>query len=395
MPVSNMKAYDKQFLKGLYLLIISMLLLFWLEQRSINAYWIQTYHQNSPLSLLDNNKVWQAGARITEFLSDELSVGQDQVVEFNNDVLAHFNASVIVKANNEGIEDDKVSVISTDYALILNMHLVYNQPIYYVIPQQPFIQVVSAREVKEKSDMGILHHMIDKPNETPATKHEEDTRLLITKGQKVFFVGDSLMQGVAPQAMRVLLKEHGVESINLSKQSTGLSYPRFYDWPQVVRDTFAKNNNIKLMVVFMGPNDPWDFPVVRGKRFFKFGTPEWEGVYRARIQQMINTAVENGATVLWIGAPNVKNDKLNHGMLLLNRIYKSQVDINQQYYIPSNDVLGMKDDVFVKFMQIPNKGNITLRTDDGIHFTVFGQKRIADKIMSLLHFKDATEEVTK
>ena len=393
MQVFNMKAYNKRFLKGLYLLIVSMILLFWLEQRSINAYWIQTYHQNSPLSLLDNNKLWQVGARITEFLSDKLSSGQATITEFNNDILEHFNEDIVVNTN-DGVEG--TGAVKTNHVLTLNMALVYNRHVLYIFPHQPFIRV-TLKNTAEKNALPFYKKLLhtDRSNIAPLIIGDQDLRLFIAKGQKVFFVGDSLMQGVAPHTMRALLKDHGIESINLSKQSTGLSYPRFYDWPQVVRDTFAKNNNIKLMVVFMGPNDPWDFPVVKGKRFFKLGSPEWEGAYRARIQQLINTAVGNGAEVLWIGAPNVKSDKLNNGMLLLDRIYKSQVTINQQYYIPSNDLLGMKDDVFVKFMKIPNKGNITLRTDDGIHFTVFGQKRIADKIMSLLHFNDAAEEVTK
>lgn len=393
MQVFNMKAYNRKFLKGLYLLIVSMLLLFWLEQRSINAYWIQTYHQNSPLSFLDNNKLWQTGASISQFLSDELSLGQDIIAEFNDDILESFNENIVRVSD----ADSSVNVAEASRALKLNMNLIYTRRIFYIFPQQSFIQIVSDKHTAVNETPSFINKMvyIKSSKEEPSIKEEKNTSLFLAKGQKVFFVGDSLMQGVAPHAMRALLKDHGIESINLSKQSTGLSYPRFYDWPQVARDTFAKNNDIKLMIVFMGPNDPWDFPVVKGKRFFRLGTSEWEGVYRARIQQLINAAVDNGAKVLWIGAPNVKNDKLNHGMLLLNRIYKSQVIINQQHYIPSNDVLGMKDDVFVKFMQVPNKGNITLRTDDGIHFTVFGQKRIADKIMSLLHFNDATEEVDK
>lgn len=393
MQIFNMKAYDKKFLKGFYLLIVSMILLFWLEQRSINAYWIQTYHQNSPLSLLDNNKLWQAGARASQFLSDKLSLGQAVASKFNDDILESFNEHAI---NINGSLGGMVQQVDADYSLKLNMNFVYKQHIFYIFPQEPFIQVISTDIIGKDTTTNYKNLLfIDKSITNPITKTNQDSRLLISRGQKIFFVGDSLMQGVAPHAMRLLLKEHGIESINLSKQSTGLSYPRFYDWPQVARDTFAKNPNIKLMVVFMGPNDPWDLPVVKGKRFFKFGSPEWEGVYRARVQQLINAATDHGAEVLWIGAPNVKADKLNQGILLLDRIYESQVLVNQQHYIPSNDVLGMKGDVFVKFMQIPSKGNITLRTDDGIHFTVFGQKRIADKIMSLLYFNDATEEVDK
>lgn len=382
-----MMVANKKFLKAFYLLIVTMLLLLWLEQRSINAYWVQTYHRNSPLAVFDHSDVWRKGGDIASFLNSHLDVIQNEMKDVNEEVVFGFNDKLFKSLEHyfEG---------GVKYKLLLDMPAIYRTDIFYVVPQKPFIDIVALEEeqkVNEVSSMGSLL-VINKKEEL---EPKEDSRLLIEKGQKVFFVGDSLMQGVAPHAMRILLKQHGIESINLSKQSTGLSYPKFYNWPEVAKDTFIKNPDIKLMVVFMGPNDPWDFPVARSKRFFKFKTPEWEGVYRARIQQLINAATDRGAKVLWVGAPNVKSDRLNEGMIYLNTIYQSQVTIAKQHYTISNDVLGMFDNKFVKFMQIPNRGNVTLRTDDGTHFTTIGQKRIADKIISLLRFVDATEPLDK
>lgn len=382
-----MMVANKKFLKAFYLLIVTMLLLLWLEQRSINAYWIQTYHRNSPLAVFDHSDVWRKGGDIASFLNSHLDVIQNEMKDVNEEVIIGFNDKLFKSLEHyfEG---------GVKYKLLLDMPAIYRTDIFYVVPQKPFIDIVvlvEGQKVNEVSSMGNLLVVNKKEELEP----KEDSRLLIEKGQKVFFVGDSLMQGVAPHAMRILLKQHGIESINLSKQSTGLSYPKFYNWPEVAKDTFIKNPDIKLMVVFMGPNDPWDFPVARSKRFFKFKTPEWEGVYRARIQQLINAATDHGAKVLWVGAPNVKSDRLNEGMIYLNTIYQSQVTIAKQHYTISNDVLGMFDDKFVKFMQIPNRGNVTLRTDDGTHFTTIGQKRIADKIISLLRFVDATEPLDK
>ncbi|UYZ84511.1 DUF459 domain-containing protein [Entomomonas sp. E2T0] len=387
-----MMAGNKKFLKVFYLLFITMLALLWLEQRSINAYWIQTYHQTSPLSVLDNYSAWQAGGDITAFLSGQLETVQTEVTTLNDEAIAVFNNHLIKMRDDTPIT---VNEVSEELALLIDSQAVFKDSKFFIFPQKPFIQVVKIKDI-DKEQMVINRGLLivsqplkDKSEAEPLVA--KDNRVLLEKGQKVFFVGDSLMQGVAPHAMRTLLKEHGIESINLSKQSTGLSYPRFYNWPQVARETFTKNPEIKLMVVFMGPNDPWDFPVVRGKRFLKFSTPEWEGVYRARIQQLINAATDHGAQVLWIGVPNMKDTKLNVGVIKLNKIYQSQVNIAGQRYIPSNDLLGMQDDHFVKFLRIPNRGNVTLRTDDGVHFTIIGQKRIADKIISLLRFNDVME----
>ncbi len=387
-----MMAGNKKFLKVFYLLFITMLALLWLEQRSINAYWIQTYHQTSPLSVLDNYSAWQAGGDITAFLTGQLETVQTEVTTLNDEAIAVFNNHLIKMKDDTPIT---VNDTSEELMLLIDSQAVFKDSKFFIFPQEPFIQVVKIRDIDQEQvviNRGLL--IVSQPLKNKSETEPliaKDNRFLLEKGQKVFFVGDSLMQGVAPHAMRTLLKEHGIESINLSKQSTGLSYPRFYNWPQVAHETFTKNPEIKLMVVFMGPNDPWDFPVVRGKRFLKFSTAEWEGVYRARIQQLINAATDHGAQVLWIGVPNMKDTKLNVGVIKLNKIYQSQVTIARQRYIPSNDLLGMQDDQFVKFLRIPNRGNVTLRTDDGVHFTIIGQKRIADKIISLLRFNDSME----
>lgn len=384
-----MTAGTKKFLKVFYLLVITMVLLLWLEQRSINAYWIQTYHQASPLSMLDDDPVWHAGGDVTAFLNDHFDSIQTKVSVLDDDMIGFFNDRVI---------KDNLPFLGRGYSesveLVINFDP-FKTTSLPIFPQKPFLQFIMTKDREAKDPIVINEGLlvVNKPISEPIDHNNiiDSQRFLLEKGQKVFFVGDSLMQGVAPYAMRILLKEHGIESINLSKQSTGLSYPRFYNWPQVVRDTFSKNADIKLMIVFMGPNDPWDFPVVKGKRFFRFNTVEWEGVYRTRIQQLINAATEHGAKVLWIGVPNMRDDKLNAGVAVLNRIYQSQVTIAKQRYITSNDVLGMADHQFVKFMWMPNRGNVTVRTDDGIHFTVIGQKLIADKIISLLQFNDTTE----
>lgn len=381
-----MKLIHRKPLQVFYLLSITLLLLLWLEHRSINAYWVQTYHKTSPLTLFDEYAMWRVGGDVASFLGVELVKVQDHLADINEHAVAKLNDYFTVAANQQ--PTDELSLVLNSQAVLKGY-----QPL--ILRQSPFIRVIpvdmaaSEQEVSATVNLLVIHQAATQQQHSHLSK--VDNRILIDKGSKVFFVGDSLMQGVAPYAMRILLKEHGIESINLSKQSTGLAYPKFFNWPQVARDTFAKNTDIKLMVVFMGPNDPWDFPVVRGGKFLKFASPEWEGVYRARIQNLVNAATSHGAKVLWIGAPNMKDDKLNQGVIKLNRIYQSQVTIAQQYYTISNDVLGMKDTSFVKFMNIPNKGNVTLRTDDGIHFTPFGQKRIADKIISLLRFNDAAE----
>lgn len=381
-----MKSNNAYPFKVFYLFSITLLLLLWLEQRSINAYWIQTYHTTSPLAALEKYASWRMGGEITS----KLGIG---VSEFE-ELLADFNNSSIRLVNSYLNSPIKQQSLVSEQILLVNSQAVFKPSHLLLFPHEAFIKFLPQHKEEIEVNNAINYSpsiLVIRKNIEQTINTTEDHRILIDKGEKVFFVGDSLMQGVAPHVMRILLKKHNIESINLSKQSTGLAYPKFFNWPQVAEEAFEKNANIKLMVVFMGANDPWDFPINKGGRFVKFASPEWEGVYRVRIQRLINAATSHGAEVLWIGPPNMSDKKLNAGVIKLNKIYQSQVTIAKQHYITANDVLGMKDDNFVKFMNIPNKGNVTLRTDDGIHFTTIGQKRIADKIMLFLRFNEATE----
>ena len=85
-----------------------------------------------------------------------------------------------------------------------------------------------------------------------------------------------MMQGVAPFVERSLKKQYGIQSVNLSKQSTGLSYPKFFDWPNTIEQTLKQQTDIRLLVVFLGPNDPWDFP--KGKKYLKFAYSDRKSV---------------------------------------------------------------------------------------------------------------------
>ncbi len=381
-----MKSNNAYPFKVFYLFSITLLLLLWLEQRSINAYWIQTYHRTSPLAALEKYASWRMGGEITSKLGIGVSEFEELLADFNNSSIRLVNSYLNSPIKQQSPLNEQI--------LLVNSQAVFKPSHLLLFPHEAFIKFLPQHKEETEVNEAINYFpsiLVIRKNIEQTINTTEDHRILIDKGEKVFFVGDSLMQGVAPHVMRILLKKHNIESINLSKQSTGLAYPKFFNWPQVAEDTFEKNANIKLMVVFMGANDPWDFPINKGGRFVKFASPEWEGVYRVRIQRLINVATSHGAEVLWIGPPNMSDKKLNAGVIKLNKIYQSQVTIAKQHYITANDVLGMKDDNFVKFMNIPNKGNVTLRTDDGIHFTTIGQKRIADKIMLFLRFNEATE----
>lgn len=212
--------------------------------------------------------------------------------------------------------------------------------------------------------------------------------LELRPGDEVFFVGDSLMQGVAPHAQRALSQKWKIKSVNLSKQSTGLTYPSFFDWPATARRTLDANPNIKHIVVFLGANDPWDMRDRKSGKMIPFKSDKWNAVYLARIKSIAMDAHRRGVSVTWLQAPNMRRDKLNDGVQYLNALYAAAMRQSGERYVLTNDLLGMGSGA--SFVSSDNKGKggapRRLRTADGVHFTITGQKLLANRILSYFSF---------
>ena len=65
----------------------------WMMQNSINAYYQQTYHQDSPLKALDDYAVWQIGGEIGDWLYVQKDTITTWIDKQNNAVIDAYNAN--------------------------------------------------------------------------------------------------------------------------------------------------------------------------------------------------------------------------------------------------------------------------------------------------------------
>lgn len=198
----------------------------------------------------------------------------------------------------------------------------------------------------------------------------------LTAGDRILLVGDSLMQGVAPHLITALKRNYKVESMDLSRHSTGLTYPAFFDWPATVKAAFELEQ-YQVVIVFLGANDPWDMNL-QGK-YVRFGSERWKEVYSARVQQIVHTAAEHHARLLWLGAPPMGREDLAGKEPKLNEIYAHEAAKYPLFarFIATAPSLSEDGSSFTKFMELPERGSVMVRTDDGVHFTTQGQKILA------------------
>lgn len=334
------------FLFCVFILIVFAITAIWIMQNSVNAYYQQTYHQNSPLLTLNHLKIWKVGGDIGDYLYQKRDAVESTIANQNNAVIESYNQNYAFSPEYQAQKQEKIQ----QEKLVLQKR---------IEEQAQSVQVTAT---------------------TSETQPAQHLPFALTQEDQVFFAGDSLMQGVAPHVQKILNQEFGIKTVNLSKQSTGLAYPNFFNWPKTIKETITSNKKIKILVVFLGPNDPWDMQNPKGGSYLRFGSPEWEDVYRSRIKDIIQTAQQHNIEVMWLTPPNMRKPKLNEQMIYLNHLIEDEVKQNNAYVIDTRPILGGHQDHFSETAKIEG-ANIKMRSADGIHFSVEGQKAIAKEIM--------------
>lgn len=215
------------------------------------------------------------------------------------------------------------------------------------------------------------------PEATPEAIAAAQGPILLGANDRILLVGDSLMQGLAPHLITNLKRKYKVESMDLSKHSTGLTYPAFFDWPATVEDAFELED-YSVVIVFLGANDPWDM-TIQG-RYIRFGSEPWAAVYRERVARIINTAATHRARLVWLGVPPLGREDLIGKAPTLNAIYAEEAAKMPLFarFVATDPTLTSDGSSFTKFLELPDRGSVMVRTDDGVHFTTQGHRLLAN-----------------
>ncbi|HIC3452688.1 TPA: SGNH/GDSL hydrolase family protein [Campylobacter coli] len=260
-----------------------------------------------------------------------------------------------------------------------------NEPLPQNIEENIMVQ-------EDMDELNASNDFIDKNTTIEDIQQTEDenvsfidnTKLEVHKDDEFLFIGDSLMQGVAIALNRDLI-DLGLKANDLSKQNTGLSYKSYFDWAKATKEAFAKNPNIKYLVVLLGANDPWD--IKKGGIYHRFGSDSWIDIYTYRVNEIINIAKQHHAKILWFEIPPVKKNELNEKIQILNKIYSEEILKNKQIFINTKLFFSVNDE-FSTYIKNENNKSIKMRTDDGIHFTSNGAKEMSKLLLQHITIKE-------
>jgi lysophospholipase L1-like esterase len=200
--------------------------------------------------------------------------------------------------------------------------------------------------------------------------------------QRILFAGDSMMQGVAPLAIHELSKSHpDWEMYDLSRQSTGLTVKRYFDWPARIKDEIAEKN-LTVVIMFLGPNDPWDI-YLPGKKI-TFPSNDWSRHYAERVDEILAQAQEHNVRVVWVGLPSMREGRIHDGAEIQNQIFYDRANTWHMDFLSTEQLLGPLSLPFQKYISNNEGQTVKLRADDGIHFSSTGLKKITHALVSHL-----------
>lgn len=355
-----------------YVLLCTSVVLVWMHQDSLESFWQQSYHRPPPWQTLNTVAAWQAGARV----HSATTKGWES---FLAEMSRHDQAPTPVVPLPLS---PKVPAASADAAWVAILE--QDQHITTVL------RSLNTQAMSQDCQCSLLHTQELTATQQSVTSVAPSVAQFkpyatISSGQRVFFAGDSMMQGVAPHLAVRLRREYGLSSLDLSRQSTGLAYPKSFNWPATIAQTLADNPDIKLMAIFLGPNDPWDMPSGQGGQYLRYATADWEALYRSRIRNVIDSAQRHNVDIIWVGSPNMRRTRLSTQVNYLNDLYRSEVLQAGEVFLSSNQVFQYVDTTYSDYMgdgSVPQK----MRSGDGIHFTPAGQRTIADALFELIVF---------
>lgn len=197
--------------------------------------------------------------------------------------------------------------------------------------------------------------------------------------QRILFAGDSMMQGVAPLVIRELKARHPDWLLrNESQQSTGLTVKRRLDWVEKIKQEIVAHQ-LTTVVVFLGPNDPWD--IYEQRQVIRFPSPEWEALYSARVSEICEFAKEKKVHLIWIGLPAMKEKRVYRGATVQNPIFRANMTRYGFDFVSTEALIGRLDQPYGRYGTDQQGKKINLRADDGIHFSPQGLQRIADAVL--------------
>lgn len=204
------------------------------------------------------------------------------------------------------------------------------------------------------------------PEKPKIAKAPTATRLVV--------FGDSMAVDVAKALERYYAEDPNIAVINQGVGSSGFVRPDFFDWNKTAAEQVAANS-FDIAVMIIGINDRQTLDV--GDKSLKALTPEWNAAYQERIAAFVNAVRGANKPLIWIGLPPMSKSDYSNAMGQISGIQRLAVFGGGAEFVDIYDRFVGEDGKYSKSGPDLNGNRVSMRKDDGIHFSAAGADKVA------------------
>jgi len=208
---------------------------------------------------------------------------------------------------------------------------------------------------------------------------------------QIALVGDSMMAvGLAPVFRRSIAREGSVRLVRAYRSGTGLSRPDVFNW-LVQYSQLIGGTRPELVICAIGANDAQNVQIDR--TVFHFGTPAWKQLYAERVREFVKLLTREGAQVLWIGMPVMRETRFSRRMASVNELVKEVLaEFPQVLWMDPNPFVADSSGGFKQYRRDQLGRLMRVRADDGIHLSEAGAAFLLPAISNWLQRISAGSE---
>ena len=196
--------------------------------------------------------------------------------------------------------------------------------------------------------------------------------LSTTEPLRLWVGGDSLAGSLGPSLGKLAGATGVVQPYFDSRVSSGLADPGFFDWPDHATTEMARLDP-EVVVFIIGTND---CSAVSG---------DWKDAYTAKVDSMMKTLEGPGRTVYWLGAPTLKDEKMDAAVVEVNAVAQDVAKRHPKvHYVDTYKLFSDTDGTFAYDLPDENGNVVTMRGGDGVHFTIDGGDYLARQVYKLV-----------
>ncbi|WP_375649368.1 SGNH family hydrolase [Bartonella sp. OT172YNZD] len=236
-----------------------------------------------------------------------------------------------------------------------------------------FFKWLSQHNKQTQQPLKIIEQKIDKPQKKIVTQ-KNIQKLKNENAKRILVIGDFTASAVADALKKFFINNSDIVIMNNTMPASGLVRTDYYSWQSNISKLIDQNNP-DVIIMMIGAND--NQPITHSYSTINTDQSEWMHIYKQRIIKIIESLHASRKSWIWISQPAFRNDLLTQKMKIFNALYKQETETAGGYFLDIWSGFSDEEGNF-SFSGYDINGKITkLRTNNGIHFTSEGKKKLA------------------